>query len=122
MDDSPRPRRIYAASVLTALSCLTAFGMVGTYLPRTRDVFEQVKIPIPALTGFFLMVPGPAWIVLGALLAAFLIGKDLRYDEKRAGQINQIATPLLFLFALAAFAALHAPMYSLMEGIGGRRR
>jgi type II secretory pathway component PulF len=114
-------RRIRVASVLTALSCLTAFGMVGTYLPRTRDVFEQVKIPIPALTGFFLMVPGPAWIVLGTLLGAFMVGKDLRYDEKRAGQINQIATPLLFLFVLAALAAWYAPVYTLLEGVGRRR-
>jgi hypothetical protein len=89
--------------------------------PRYEEVFKQVKVPMPGLTLLVVQIyPQVATaLIIGALgcgLATRLWGHRQKTILLNGGYL---LLALLWLTVLTT--ALHLPMMSLFDGIGGRR-
>ncbi len=117
MDGPPPPKpRILVGSILSAVVALWSMAWIGHSSRPFIAVFEQFKVPMPALLLLLVSIPLPAWWAGGLLLAGFLVLKDLRLRADRAFAVNSVVLPLLFFFLVGALQIL---VYPLVAGLGG---
>ena len=112
----------YAALALTFVGF---FGILGHFVvPKLAEVFRQTRVPLPALTAFYIAAgdllashPLPAAAGLLALGAA-----AWRFRRSRVPRaVGAWALVLAAALCLGLVAALFLPLLSLLQGMGGAR-
>jgi hypothetical protein len=97
-------------------------GWTMTETPKFRDVFAQVKVPMPALT--VLLVENYA-VAAAVLLLATAVAAVLTFSRKLSGKAVIRVNGLLFVLAMGWSAlstvAVKAPLLSLFQGLGTGR-
>jgi hypothetical protein len=111
-------------NVTMAVLGLFALGLTALYtfaaVPRIREVFEQVKVPMPGLTLIVVHGYGVAVLVL-ALGSLASLGITLKWGDRWAAMIPSVACFALTLLWLALVViGLFMPLLGMHGGIGHR--
>lgn len=128
----PRPVRVTpegavlaegTAYAATALILLAFFGVLGLFVgPKLADLFGQVRVPLPGMTVLLLGAirliadhPVAALAAAGALATA-----TWRFRTRIPRAAGVWALALAVGLCLGFVLALYLPLFSLLQGLGGR--
>ena len=110
---SKRPTRL--TYVAAGLWVAYFFGM-APLVPASEAFFEEAQVhsqALPPLTRLILSVPAFAWVLVGALGAAGLIGKSYALAPEAAKIVDVVALAGLVLVIAASALPLFVPMLKL---------
>ena len=113
--------RAYAWMAFSLLSFFIVMG--GTVAPRFAEIFQQVRVPLPGLTLFFMNLSHALGSKAGLAGLALLLGGLLLVGVRRIRIPQPVSLVVLIgsaILCLGLLTSLFVPLLSLLEGVSRR--